>query len=232
MPLDFTIGLMPQHVSLSSVGELRGQLAVYGRICYDRRLITSTDGNLSVRLDASHVLITPAGLCKGRLREHDIVMIDMRGGVVDGSTGGVASSETPMHLEVYRQRPDVNAVIHAHPVFATALSVAGMDFPTDVLPEGVALLGEVPTTAFAAPASSEDADAIRSLIERYDALLLRQHGALACGSDLESALNLLERIEHVAEVFHRAWALGNVERLSPGDQRRLRQPRDERASKG
>ena len=130
-----------------------------------------------------------------------------------------------MHLQVYAQRPDVTAVIHAHPVFATALSVAGLEFPQDILPEGVALLGEVPTTAFAAPSTTEDADAIRGLIGRHDGILLRQHGTLTCGRDLTAALILLERIEYVAEVFHRAHALGHLERLSAEDRRRLEQVR-------
>ena len=100
-----------------------------------------------------------------------------------------------------------------------ALSVAGIEFPADVLPEGVLLMGDVPTTSFALPASTEDADAIRDLIVQHDAILLRQHGALTCGRDLESALNLMERIEYVAEVFHRAASLGHVQRL-PREARR------------
>jgi L-fuculose-phosphate aldolase len=117
-------------------------------------------------------------------------------------------------------------VIHAHPVFASALSVAGLEFPPDILPEGVVLLGEIPTTAFTTPSSTEDADVIRGLIGRHDALLLRQYGTLTCGVDLAAALNLLERIEHVAEVFHRACSPGNVERLSAETRRRLQQVGD------
>ena len=136
-----------------------------------------------------------------------------------------------MHLEVYLQRPDIGAVIHAHPVFATALSVAKTQFPGDILPEGVMLVGEVPTTAFAAPASAEDAHVIRDLIRSHDALLLRQHGTLTCGADLDAAINLLERIEFVAEVFQRAHSLGNVQRLAPETLRRLDQLRDPPATR-
>ncbi len=205
---------------------LRRALVECGRILYDRKLITSNDGNLSARLGDTQVIITPAGICKGRMRAEDLILIDMQGRAGGGDLRGRASTETPMHLEVYSQRPDLHAVIHAHPVFATALSVAGLEFPQDILPEGVLLVGEVPTTAFATPASTEDADAIRGLIGRHDALLLRQHGTLTCGADLAAALNLLERIEYVAEVFHRARSLGNVERLSAEARRRLHQAHD------
>jgi L-fuculose-phosphate aldolase len=121
----------------------------------------------------------------------------------------------PMHLEVYRNRAGARAVIHAHPVCATALTVAGLEFPDDVLPESILALGEVPVTAYATPSSAEDAEAIRPLIRDHAAILLRQHGTLTVGADLEEALLRLERIEHVAEVFWRAQMLGKVNRLTP-----------------
>ena len=206
--------------------DLRRALVECGRILYERRLLTANDGNLSARLNDAQLIITAAGVCKGRMRPQDLIVINMQGGISGSGATGRVSSETPMHLEVYLQRPDVNAVIHAHPVFATALSVAGLEFPSDMLPEGVMSLGEVPTTQFAAPASTEDADVVRGLIGQHDALLLRQHGTLTCGPDLEAALILLERIEYVAEVFHRARALGHVQRLSADDRARLEQIRD------
>ena len=126
-----------------------------------------------------------------------------------------------MHLEVYRQRPDVRAAIHAHPVFATSLTVAGLDFPADMLPEVILTLGDVPTTTYATPSSDADADAIRPLIKEYDAILLRQHGSLTVGRNLEEALIDLERVEHVAEVFWRAQMLGTVNRLPADAQARL-----------
>jgi len=137
----------------------------------------------------------------------------MDGKVLQAGKGRFPSSETPMHLEVYNQRSDVRAVLHAHPVFATVLSVSDSPFPVDVLPEVVLTIGQVPTTRFATPSSHEDADAIRELIREHDALLLRQHGTLTVGKNLEEALTNLERIEHVSEVFWRAKMLGNVERI-------------------
>jgi L-fuculose-phosphate aldolase len=184
--------------------------------------MTSNDGNLSVRIDEERILITPSGASKGRMRVDDLLVLDAQGHLIESGQRSKPSSETPMHLEVYRQRSDVGAVIHAHPPFATALTVAGMDFPTDILPETLLLLGDVPVAAYASPASAEDAEAIRPLIAGHQAILLRQHGTLTCGVDLEEALQHLERLEHVAEVFWRARVLGHVERLTPEAIRRLR----------
>lgn len=195
------------------VDNLREAILECGRITYERHLLTSNDGNISVRLGDDRVLITPSGMCKGRMGADDLLLLDLDGNVIDAKTGLISSSETPMHLEVYKQRPDVRAVLHAHPVFATTLTVAGFPFPNNVLPEVLLTLEKVPTTRYAMPSSNDDADAIRELIREHDALLLRQHGTLTIGTDLEAALIALERIEHVAEVFWRAQMLGEVERI-------------------
>jgi len=197
--------------------DFRRAIVECGRICYERRLLTSNDGDISVRVGADRVLITPSGLCKGRMEAGDLLLLDLEGRVLSAAPGRKVSSETPMHLEVYGQRPDVRAVLHAHPVFATALTVSDYPLPVDVLPEVLLTLGEVPTTRYATPSSHDDADAIRTLIQKHDALLLRQHGSLTVGVDLDAALINLERIEHVAEVFWRAQMLGKVERIPEGD---------------
>lgn len=210
-----------QFTPSDSEADLRRAVVECGRVCYERKLMTSNDGNISVRLNGDRVLITPSGISKGRMHVDDLLMIDLAGRVISTENRRRPSSETPMHLEAYRQRADVRAVIHAHPVFATALTVAGIDFPADVLPEVVLTLGEVPTTAYATPSSDEDAQAVRELIRAHSAILLRQHGSLTVGPDLEQALIHLERLEHVAEVFWRAHALGHVERIPPEARRQL-----------
>jgi L-fuculose-phosphate aldolase len=131
-----------------------------------------------------------------------------------------------MHLEVYRQRPDVRAVLHAHPIFATTLTISDLPFPVDVLPEILLTLGDVPTTRYATPSSHDDADAVRELIKDHDTLLLRQHGSLTVGKDLDAALTALERIEHVAEVFWRARMLGKVNRIPESDMEKLMKVRE------
>ncbi len=206
-----------------SAGERDLRLAIVecGRIAYERHLMTSNDGNISVRMDDGLILITPSGISKGRLRTEDLLVVDLEGSIISAMTDRRPSSETPMHLEVYTQREDVRAVIHAHPIFATTLTVSGMEFPVDVLPEVLLTLGNVPVTAYATPSSHEDADAIRPFVKDHNALLLCQHGSLTYGKNLDEALIHLERIEHVSEIYWRAKMLGNVKRVPPEAQSRL-----------
>jgi len=205
----------------ASLDELRQAIIACGRLCYERRLMTANDGNISVRVDGERVLITASGVSKGRMEAQDLILLDMEGNVLQAAAGRKPSSETPMHLEAYRQRPDIRAVIHAHPIFATTLTVAGHDLPLNVLPEMMLTLGEVPTTAYATPASHEDAEVIRDLIRTHNALLLRQHGSLTVGIHLEEALIHLERVEHVAQVYYQALLLGHVERIPPAALQKL-----------
>ena len=209
-----------------NVSEEEARLAIVecGRILYERGLTTANDGNISIRLDERRVLLTPSGLCKGRMSPEDLLIVDFDGRVLVPAADSELhpSSETPMHLEAYRLRPDIRAVLHAHPVFATALTVAGMSLPDDVLPEVALTMGAVPVTAYAAPSSEEDAAVIRDLLPNHDALLLRQHGSLTIGRNLDEALIHLERIEHVAQVYWRAKMLGEVKRIPPEEMEKLR----------
>ena len=201
----------------SSVGETDLRLAIVecGRITYERHLTTSNDGNISVRMDDGFILITPSGISKGRLSPDDLIVVDLDGNVVSAMVNRRPSSETPMHLEVYKQREDVRAVLHAHPIFATTLTVAGSEFPMDMLPEVLLTLGNVPITDYATPSSHEDAIAIRPFVKDHNALLLSQHGSLTYGKNLDEALIHLERIEHVSEIYWRAKMLGTVKRVPP-----------------
>ena len=201
---------------LATERDLRLAIVECGRIAYDRHLVSSNDGNISVRV-GKNVLITPSGICKGRMEPEDLLVVDLDGNILKAQARRKpkTSSETPMHLEVYRQREDVRAVLHAHPVFATALTIANLPFPVDVLPEVLLTLGEVPVTDYSTPSSDEDAAAVRGLIRDHDALLLCQHGALTVGPDLEAALNHLERIEAVAQTVFYARQLGPVRTLPP-----------------
>ncbi|MGE5250220.1 MAG: class II aldolase/adducin family protein [Bacteroidota bacterium] len=206
---------MMRFLPSTTEAELRQAILECGRACYERRLLSSSDGNISVRLGDGGLLITASGIAKGRMQPDDILQMDLEGDLLSPTPGRRASSESAMHLEVYRQRPDVRAVIHAHPPFATALTVAGLEFPGDVLPEVMLALGEVPVTPYATSSSYHNADAIRPFIKAHDALLLSQHGSLTVGRDLEQALNNLERLESVAEVFWLARMLGDVKRIPP-----------------
>lgn len=195
--------------------DLRQAILETGRLCYESGLMLSNNGNISARLGDDKVVITPSGVCKGRLEMNDLIVTDLQGNILkaDHKRRLTISSETPMHLEAYRQRPDIRAVIHAHPAHAVALTVADIPFPTDILPEVLEGLGPVPTTRFSLPSSTDNAEAIRDLIKTHNAILLRNHGALTVGKDLDEAMNHLERVESVAKVVVLAYAIGKVNRL-------------------
>jgi len=207
--------------SSAAENELRQAIIECGRIAYERHLMTSNDGNISVRMSDDRVLITPSGISKGRLALDDMLLVDLDGKVLSSRADRKPSSETPMHLEVYKQRKDVRAVVHAHPIFATTLTVADLEFPIDVLPEVLLTMGNVPITKYATPSSHEDAEVIRPFVKDHNAMLLRQHGSLTFGKNLDEALIHLERIEHVSEIFWRAKMLGTVKRVPPEAQERL-----------
>ncbi|HMV95312.1 MAG TPA: class II aldolase/adducin family protein [Anaerolineales bacterium] len=205
----------------ASEAELRLAIIECGRIAYERHLVTSNDGNISARMLDGNILITPSGISKGRLNPEDMLVVDLEGKVLSSRPDRKPSSETPMHLEVYKQRPDVRGVLHAHPIYATTLTVSGLQFPVDVLPEVLLTLGDVPITAYATPSSHEDAEVIRPFVKTHNAMLLCQHGSLTYGKHLDEALIHLERIEHVSEIYWRAKMLGEVKRVPPEAQAKL-----------
>ncbi|HET7012204.1 MAG TPA: class II aldolase/adducin family protein [Anaerolineales bacterium] len=194
---------------------LRRQIIEAGRRLFDHGLVTASDGNLSIRLGEDRILITPAGANKGRIESGDLIVIDLEGRPLPGSAGRVPSTEAPMHLEVYRSVAAAGAVVHAHPPCAVALTVAGIPFPVDVLPEIVATLGEVPVTQISMPSTPEDAEAIRPFVAAHRAILLAHHGSLTYGETLEEAVAHVERLEHAAAVYWLASCSGNVHRLPP-----------------
>lgn len=187
---------------------LRQEIVRVTRIVANQGLIRSSDGNISVRLDDEKFLVTPSGLYKIAMEPDDPIVVNQNGDVLEGKPGLKPTSEIGMHLEVYRQRPDVNAVLHAHPPYATALTIAGIPFPTDLLPEVLIALGDVPTAPYATPGTKALAKSIRPLILEHNTILLGNHGSISVGSALEEALVGLERLEHAAYTYHLASALG------------------------
>ena len=201
---------------------LRQEIVRVTQITAERGLLSSSDGNLSARLDAERVLITPSGVYKATLEPQDLIVIDMQGDVLEARAGLRPTSETRMHLEVYHQRPDVDAVLHAHPLYATALTIAAIPFPLDVIPEALLGLGDVPTAPYATPGTPDLALSIRDLIQSHNNVLLSHHGSLTVGKTLEEALIALERLEHTARAFFIAQTLGAVVRLPQEELARLR----------
>jgi len=203
--------------------ELRQKIIRVTRIVAGQGLIRSSDGNISIRLDEERFLITPSGLYKMGMEPDDLIVVDWEGRVIEGQPGHHPTSETLMHLEAYRQRPDIGAVLHAHPPYATALTIAAIPFPVDLIPEVLLALGDVPTAVYATPGTEELALSIRDLIREHDGVLLSHHGSLTVGKTLVDALIALERIEHTARTFFLARALGTVIPLPTEEVARLRE---------
>jgi L-fuculose-phosphate aldolase len=202
---------------------LRTELIRVNRILAERGLIRSSDGNISVRLNRNFLLITPSGVYKSAMSPEDLIVIDMHGKVDTAKSGLLPTSETLMHLEVYRQRPDVDAVIHAHPPFSTALTIAGKSFPVEYIPEALIALGDVPTATYSTPGTQGLADSIHDLIPSHDCILLSHHGSLTVGRSLEEALIAVERMEHVAYTVWISKAFGSPIPLPLAELENLRQ---------
>ena len=175
---------------------LRRQMVQVSLRLYERGLIVAGEGNLSIRLSDHHFLVTPAGVAKGRLKPQDLLEIGLSG----RNPFGKPTSEWPVHREIYGARPDVCAICHAHPPWATAFSVAGRDLDGTLLTETAKFLPKVPLAARAVPGSEEVAATVVPLLEGSDAVLLGSHGAVTLGIDLEAAFFLMETVERLAQV--------------------------------
>ncbi len=163
---------------------------------YERQLTVSAGGNMSVRLNDSEILITPSGKNKGLLREDDLLILSMDGEVLEGF--GKPSIESGMHLGLYNSNNETNAVIHCHPLNCIALTMKGK-IKTDLTPEGVLLLGDVPTVGYYTPGTKELADAVAAY-SSSKAILMDRHGAVTQGKSLEDAYNRMEELEFQAKL--------------------------------
>jgi L-fuculose-phosphate aldolase len=199
--------------------KLRQDIVEVGRRMYARGYTASNDGNISVRLDAGRLLMTPASVCKGFMSPQMMCITDLTGRKLEGDRN--PSSEMQMHLEVYRQRPDVVAVVHAHPPIATGFAVAGIALDRAVLAEVITTLGSIPIADYATPSTAELPEAVRRYIKAHDGMLLANHGALTVGSDLFSAYYKMETIEHFATISFVARMLGGERLLSRQEVERL-----------
>lgn len=192
---------------------LRKKIVEIGAEMYHRDFISGGAGNISARMPDGNLLITPSGLNKGKLTPDDILVIDLNGKCINNAPNCRPSSEVPMHLEAYRQRSDVGAVIHAHPITCVALSLVGISLQDTYIPEALVMLGPVPTTPYATPSSTENRDAIAGLIAHHDAIILAHHGSLTVGRDLDEAYARLEILEHTAKTIALAFQMGTPRQL-------------------
>lgn len=189
------------------------------RRMHQKGMIAASDGNVSVRYRSDRVIMTPSGLNKGFISVDDLVVVDMEGRKISGRHK--PTSEVNMHIEAYKQRDDIGAAVHAHPPKVTGFSVAGVTLARCVLPEVVLTMGSIPTAPYATPTTQEGAEAIKELIRDYDAIVLDRHGSFSVGSDVFKAYNMLEKIEHAAEVTLVARQLGKVRDLPASEVAKL-----------
>lgn len=186
------------------------------RICRNvdqRQYVGGRDGNLSVRVSDSAIVVTPAGMRKGDVEATDLVIVDREGKRLEGRRN--ASSELGMHLRIYDLREDVRAIVHAHPPVATGFAAAGIEMSECVLPEVIVGLGRVPLARYAAPGTPELSASLDPVIADHDAWLLENHGAVTVGTDIDDAYQRMETVEHAARILLVARLLGGPNPLSP-----------------
>ena len=193
--------------------QIRADIVEVGRRLYARAYVASNDGNISARLDDHRLLTTPKSVSKGFMTPDMMVVVDYEGKKLSGDRD--PSSELPMHLEIYRNRPDVNAVVHAHPPTATGFAVAGIPLTRAILAEVVTTLGSIPIAEYGTPSTAELPDAVRKYIKAHDGMLLANHGAVF------SAHFKMETIEHFAKISLVARMLGREHLLSREEVERL-----------
>ena len=188
--------------------ELREDIVQVGRLVYQKGWVAANDGNISIRLDQDRLLCTPTGVSKGMMDPDDLIICDMKGQKLAGRKE--RTSEILMHLTVYQMRPDIKAVVHAHPPVATGFATAGKPLNQALLPEVIIGLGCVPLAEYGLPGTPELTDPMLPYIPKYDAILMANHGAVCYGEDVFKAFFKMETVEHYARIALVAELLGGA----------------------
>ncbi len=213
-------GLLQSSFRMQAMEEQhRQEIIRLGKLMYQKGWVAANDGNLTVRLDSDRVLCTPTGVCKGMMQPDDLCICDMDGNTLEGNRA--RTSEIAMHLTVYRMRPDINSVVHAHPPVATGFAVAGKPLNLALLPEVIIGLGAVPLAGYGLPGTPELTRDMLQYIPKYDAVLMGNHGVVAWGANINKAFWNLETVEHFAHITFVAEMLGGARALPRRDVERL-----------
>jgi L-fuculose-phosphate aldolase len=186
---------------------------------YEKRFVSASDGNISLITSENSILITRSGICKGDITEKDILEFDFNGKHLKGE--GKITTEFKLHLYAYSKRKEVNAVVHCHPIYATAFSLLGEELVKHYFPEVILTLGKVYLCKYATPSTKDLPLSLDPYIDYGWAFLLQNHGALTLGKNLDDAYYKMEKLEHSAETIFKARQLGTPHELSPDDVRRL-----------
>src|SRR5258707_513633 len=197
---------------MASDRQYREEIIRFGRMLHERGFVAATDGNLSVRLDHHRIPATPTSMSKGMMRASDLVIVDMEERRIAGRRD--VSSEIGMHLLIYRSRPDVRGVVHAHPPTATGFAASGLALNQPLVCEVVIGLGCIPLARYGTPGTPELTNALEPLVSQYDAILMANHGVVAYGEDLSHAYMKMEIVEYFARIPLVAHLLGHQQLLS------------------
>lgn len=194
--------------------EIKKEICEIGKRIYNRGMVAANDGNISVKIGDNEFLCTPTGVSKGFMTPEYICKVDGNGKVLSANKGFKPSSEIKMHLRVYKERPDVRSVVHAHPMYATGFAIAGRPLTQPIMPEAVIALGCVPIAKYGTPSTDEIPDAVSEHLQYFDAVLLENHGALSYSDSLEAAYMKMESLEFYAHLLYIAEHLGGAQELS------------------
>jgi L-fuculose-phosphate aldolase len=197
----------------------RHEITLFGKMLHQRGYVAAMDGNLSVRLDEDRILATPTAMCKSMMRPSDLVIVDMEGRRLSGRRN--VSSEIAMHLLIYRLRPDIRGIVHAHPPTATGFAAAGMPLNEPLVCEVVIGLGSIPLARYGTPGTPELTDALEPLIPEFDAILMSNHGVVAYGDTLDHAYMKMETVEHFAQIALVTHLLGRQQPLKSEELEKL-----------
>ena len=209
----------PRRVPMPTERKHREEIVRYGRMLHERCFVAAMDGNLSVRLNKNRILVTPTCLSKGAMRPADMVIVDMDGQRVSGRRH--VTSEIGMHLLIYRVRPDVQAIVHAHPPTATGFAAAGIPLTEPLVCEVIMGLGCIPLARYGTPGTSELAQTLEPYVPNYDAILMSNHGVVTYGDTLEHAYMKMETVEHFAQIALVTHLLGRQQPLKEGEIEKL-----------
>src|SRR4030081_2279127 len=209
----------PPKLSMAADRKPREEIVRFGRMLHQRGFVAAMDGNLSIRLDKRRILVTPTCVSKGAMRPADMVVVDLEGHRLAGRRA--VTSEIGMHLLIYDLRPDITAVVHAHPPTATGFAAAGMALNEPLVCEVVIGLGSIPLARYGTPGTSELAETLEPYVPHYDAILMSNHGVVAYGDTLEHAYMKMETVEHFAQIALVTHLLGRQQPLSGVDIEKL-----------
>jgi len=219
-------------IDMQNEFEIKKQICEIGKRIYNKGMVAANDGNISVKLNEHEFLCTPTGVSKGYMTPDYICKVDDTGKVLQANAGFKPSSEIKMHMRVYKERPDVNSVVHAHPIYATSFAIAGIPLTQPIMPEAVIDLGCVPIAEYGTPSTEEIPNAVSKYLPYFDAVLLENHGALTYSDSLLNAYHKMESVEFYAQLLFNARLLGGAKELSKSQVERLIEIRKQFGLKG